>query len=277
MRLITAHHAGKSVFGPIDGSQVRDLSGSFANLAAAIGAGSDAISAAAAEAPAIDLDDVVLDLPIPKPTRILCVGLNYHDHRAESAAAAQAGAHPTIFVRFPSSLVAHGQSIVRPHVSTIFDYEGELAVVIGRHARYVSADEALDYVGGYSCFQDGSIRDYQRHSGQFTPGKTFENSGSFGPWIVTPDEFDLGTSTVTTVLNGNQMQHAPFSDMIHSVAEIIAYCSQFTELEPGDVIATGTPGGVGYARNPPVLLQPGDTLDVTIAGIGTLSTPVVDE
>ena len=277
MRLATVRHAGRSLFGPVDDTTITDLSGCWASLADALGDGLEAIAAAAADAPRVALADVEFDLPIPRPERILCVGLNYHDHRKESAAAAQAGPRPTIFTRYRSSLVAQGQPIVRPHVSEIFDYEGELAVVIGRTARYVSADDALGYVAGYTIFQDGSVRDYQRHGGQFTPGKNFERSGSCGPWIVTADEFDLGTSTVTTRLNGQVMQHAPFTDLIFSVGQIIEYCSEFTTLEPGDIIATGTPGGVGYARTPPVLMQPGDVIEVEIDGIGVLSTPVVDE
>lgn len=277
MRLATALHAGRAVFGVIDGDHLADLSasGRWPTLAAALVAGGAELAAAAAQAPRVAVADVALERPIPLPTRILCVGLNYHDHRAESAA--QAGTHPTIFTRYPSSLVAPGAPLVRPKASAVFDYEGELAVVIGKEARAVSADEALEAVGGYSIFNDGSIRDYQRHSTQFIPGKNFDKSGSFGPWIVTPDEFDATTAELTTTLNGNVVQHAPITDMIHSVAEIIAYCSIFTTLEPGDVIATGTPGGVGYARKPPLLMGPGDIIEVSITGIGTLSNGVVDE
>jgi 2-keto-4-pentenoate hydratase/2-oxohepta-3-ene-1,7-dioic acid hydratase in catechol pathway len=150
-------------------------------------------------------------------------------------------------------------------------------VVIGRAGRAIDVADALDHVGGYSCFQDGSVRDFQRHSSQFTAGKNFDRSGSFGPWLVTPDEIDPATAELSTTLNGQVLQQAPIKDMIHSVAELIAYASVWTTLEPGDVIATGTPGGVGYARTPPILLQPGDTVEVTITGIGTLTNPVVAE
>jgi 2-keto-4-pentenoate hydratase/2-oxohepta-3-ene-1,7-dioic acid hydratase in catechol pathway len=279
MRLVTGRTGGRTVFGPIRDGAVHDLSGAglWADLANVLGQADLGQLATAADAsPTIRLDELELDLPIPAPARILCVGLNYHDHRAESAARVTSD-HPTFFVRFASSLVPAGQPIVRPSASDAFDYEGELAVIIGRPGRAIALDEALDHVGGYSCFMDGSIRDYQRHSSQFTAGKNFEQSGSFGPWIVTPEEFDAANAELTTTVDGREVQHAPIKDMIHSVAELIAYASIWTTLEPGDVIATGTPGGVGYARTPPLLLRPGDTVDVTITGIGTLTNPVVGE
>jgi 2-keto-4-pentenoate hydratase/2-oxohepta-3-ene-1,7-dioic acid hydratase in catechol pathway len=279
MRLITGHHDGRTVFGEVRDGVVHDLGadGRWPDLASALGATGPAELASAADAaPTVALDDVELDLPIPAPARILCVGLNYHDHRAESAAKVTSE-HPTFFVRFASSLVPAGQPMVRPVASQAFDYEGELAVVIGRPCRAVSVADALDHLAGYSCFNDGSVRDYQRHSSQFTAGKNFDRSGSFGPWIVTADELDASTAELTTALNGNEVQHAPIKDMVHSTAELIAYASIWTTLQPGDVIATGTPGGVGYARTPPLLLQPGDMIEVTITGIGTLSNPIADE
>ena len=275
MRLITATRGGRRAFGPVVDGRLHDLTGQWPDLQSALAAGVAAIEAAAVGAPSIAADDVTLDLPIPAPAKILCVGLNYQDHRAESAA--PAGSHPTIFTRYASSLVAPGQPLVRPAASDVFDYEGELAVVIGQRCRAVDVGDALHVVAGYSCFQDGSVRDYQRHSSQFIPGKNFDRSGSFGPSIITPDEFDAATATLTTTLNGQKVQHAPISDMIYSVAELIAYCSIWTTLEPGDVIATGTPGGVGYARKPPLLLQPGDTVEVSITGVGTLTNPVIAE
>ncbi len=281
MRLISGHHAGRSVFGAVVGDAFHDLSrtGAWVDLAALLGSGAigdGSAQAAALAAPPVPLADVELDIPVPDPTRILCVGLNYHEHRAESAAKVTSE-HPTFFVRFPSSLVAPGAPLVRPRASVVFDYEGELAVVIGRPGRAIAAEEALSYVGGYSCFMDGSIRDYQRHSSQFTAGKNFDRSGSFGPWLVTPDEFDLDAAELTTTLNGREVQHVPIKDMIHSVAELIAYASIWTTLAPGDVFATGTPGGVGYARTPPLLLEPGDSVEVTVTGVGTLSNVVVGE
>jgi 2-keto-4-pentenoate hydratase/2-oxohepta-3-ene-1,7-dioic acid hydratase in catechol pathway len=277
MRLSTVHVAGHIAFGPINGAVLHDISGRWPDLASALADGTDAIAKAAASAPTVALADATFALPIPNPRRILCVGLNYAAHRAESSAPVSATENPAIFVRFPSSLCGHEQPIVRPHVSNAFDYEGELAVVIGKPCRYVSEADALNYVAGYSLFMDGTLRDFQRHTSQFTPGKSFEQSGGFGPTIVTPDEFDASTAQLTTTVSGIVRQDAPISDMIHSTAAIIAYCSQWTTLEPGDVIATGTPSGVGYARDPQVLLVPGDVVEVSITGLGTLRNHVIDE
>ena len=277
MRLSTVSVAGRIAFGPINGDVLHDVSATWPDLATALAAGVEAISAAAADAPSVSLADATYELPIPNPRRILCVGLNYAAHRAESNAPTSATENPAIFVRFPSSLVGHDQPIVRPHVSNHFDYEGELAVVMGKTCRYVTEDEALDYVAGYSLFMDGTLRDFQRHTSQFTPGKSFEQSGGFGPTVVTPDEFDASAAQLTTTVSGIVRQDAPISDMIHSVAGIISYCSQWTTLEPGDVIATGTPSGVGYARDPQVLLVPGDVVEVAITGLGVLRNPVIDE
>jgi 2-keto-4-pentenoate hydratase/2-oxohepta-3-ene-1,7-dioic acid hydratase in catechol pathway len=181
-----------------------------------------------------------------------------------------------IFVRFGDSIVGHGRPLLKPRESAQFDYEGELAVVIGKRARRVPRDRALDYVAGYSCFNDGSIRDYQRHSPQFTPGKNFHASGSFGPWLVTRDEIaDPRTLTLTTRLNGSVMQHESVGELCFDVPQLIEYCSTWAQLEPGDVIVTGTPGGVGAGRKPPVWMKGGDTVEVEITGIGTLRNNVV--
>jgi 2-keto-4-pentenoate hydratase/2-oxohepta-3-ene-1,7-dioic acid hydratase in catechol pathway len=260
MRFITGQYAGRSLFGAVRGDSLHDLSGGlWAGVAELLTTDPGAVADAVDRAPTVPRADITLDLPVTDPARILCVGLNYHDHRAESAAKATSE-HPTFFTRYVSSLVPAGAPLVRPRASDVFDYEGELAVVIGEPGRAI-----------------GSIRDYQRHSSQFTAGKNFDRSGSFGPWIVTPDEVDLAAAELTTTVNGQEVQHAPIKDMIHSVAELIAYASIWTTLEPGDVIATGTPGGVGYARTPPLLLRPGDTVEVTITGVGTLTNPVIDE
>jgi 2-keto-4-pentenoate hydratase/2-oxohepta-3-ene-1,7-dioic acid hydratase in catechol pathway len=277
MRLSTVTIAGRTAFGPVVGADLSDVSGTWPTLASALAAGPEAIAVVAAGAPTVSLSDATFDLPIPDPRRVLCVGLNYMAHRAESSANVPDMQHPAIFVRFPSSLCGHDQPIVRPHVSTAFDYEGELAVVIGKTCRYARPEDALSYVGGYSLFMDGTLRDFQRHTTQFTPGKSFEKSGGFGPWIVTPDEFDASTALLTTTVSGIERQHAPITDMVFDVAAIISYCSQWTTLEPGDVIATGTPSGVGYARSPQVLLVPGDVVEVSITGLGTLRNHVIDE
>lgn len=213
---------------------------------------------------------------IPNPSRILCVGINYLEHIHEMGR--EKPDYPTLFTRFPDTLVGHGQDIVRPRVSTQFDYEGELAVVIGRPARYVTAARALDHVAGYTCFLDGSVRDWQRHTTQFTPGKNFPATGGCGPWLVTTDEIpDPAALRLRTRVNGEVLQEAPVSDLCFGVPRIIEYCSSFCTLNPGDIIATGTPSGVGFARTPPRWLVPGDTVEVEISGIGILRHQVADE
>jgi len=212
---------------------------------------------------------------IPNPGKILCVGHNYEEHRQETGRAKTA--HPSLFVRFADTLIGHEAPIVRPPVSTSLDFEGELAVVIGRGGFRVPAEQALDLVAGYSCFNDGSVRDWQWHTQQFTPGKNFPSTGAFGPALVTPDEVGaLDDLTIQTRLNGDVVQSSTLGHMIFPVAEIIAYVSTFTRLSPGDVIATGTPGGVGAKRQPPVWLKPGDVVEIDIAGVGLLRNGVTD-
>jgi 2-keto-4-pentenoate hydratase/2-oxohepta-3-ene-1,7-dioic acid hydratase in catechol pathway len=204
------------------------------------------------------------------------VGINYLEHIHEMGR--EKPDYPTLFTRFPDTLVGHGEDIVRPRVSTQFDYEGELAIVIGRPARYVTAARALDHVAGYTCFLDGSVRDWQRHTTQFTPGKNFPATGGCGPWLVTSDEIpDPAALRLTTRVNGEVLQQAPVSDLCFGVPRIIEYCSSFSTLHPGDIIATGTPSGVGFARTPPRWLKPGDSVEVEISGIGILRHQVVDE
>jgi 2-keto-4-pentenoate hydratase/2-oxohepta-3-ene-1,7-dioic acid hydratase in catechol pathway len=219
------------------------------------------------------LASVELLAPIPDPDKILCIGLNYHLHAQEMGMAIPA--KPSVFVRFPSSLAAHGQPVLLPRESEQFDYEAELAIVIGRRARKVSAESALQYVAGYSCLAENSIRDWQRHSTQATPGKNFDKTGAFGPWLVTPDEAGRPDAMrVTGRLNGEEVQCDSTGNMIFSVAQLIAYLSTFTELLPGDVIATGTPAGVGMSRKPPRYLREGDVFEVDISGVGRLRNPV---
>ncbi len=186
--------------------------------------------------------------------------------------------YPVVFVRFADSIVGHGQPMIRPSDSVQFDYEGELAVVIGRRARRVSRAAALDYVAGYACFNDGSVRDYQRHSQQFTPGKNFHASGSFGPWLVTADEVpDPRKLRLSTRLNGEVVQDESVGELCFDVAQLIEYCSKWAELDPGDVIVTGTPGGVGAGRKPPLWMKAGDTVEVEISKLGVLRNPIADE
>ena len=222
------------------------------------------------------LADVTLLPPIPRPGKILCVGMNYASHRDEMGRAQMA--HPAIFTRWADTLVAHGAPLVRPRESECLDYEGELAVIIGKPARRVSEAAAMDYVAGFSVFHDASVRDWQRHNIQFTPGKNFPGTGGFGPALVTPDEVpDLSAQRVQTRLNGELVQDQPIADLIFPIPALIAYLSTFTQLLPGDVIATGTPGGVGEKRQPPLWMQPGDTVEVSIGDVGTLVNPVVAE
>ena len=183
-----------------------------------------------------------------------------------------------IFTRYPNSQVGHGQPMVRPRVSDKFDYEGELAVIIGRTCRHVAEEDALSVIAGYSCYNDGSVRDYQRHTSQFYPGKNFYHSGAFGPWMVTADEIPDPTGmTLLTRLNGEEMQRATTDDLLFNINQLIAYLTTVTELYPGDVISTGTTGGVGIYRDPPALMKEGDTIEVELDAIGILSNPVVDE
>ena len=213
---------------------------------------------------------------IPAPDKILCVGLNYRSHILETGR--DMPTHPSIFTRFANTQVGHNEPMLRPKVSAKFDYEGELAVVIGKSCRYVAAKDAESVIAGYTCYNDGSIRDWQRHTIQFTPGKNFPATGGFGPWLVTPDEFhDFGKRQICTRLNGVEMQRAPLDDLVFGVPELIAYCSTFTRLEPGDVILTGTTGGVGAFREPPVWMKAGDVVEVEIEGIGILRNPIADE
>lgn len=216
--------------------------------------------------------------PILRPGKILCLGLNYRKHIEEMHG--EIPRHPTFFAKLTNTLVGNRAPIVLPAVSQEFDFEGELAIVIGRRGKSIPRERALEYVAGYSCFNDVTARDYQRRTSQWLQGKTFDSSGPFGPAIVTRDEIpndiaDPLALDITTRLNGQVMQHSNTSDFIFDVPTTIAYVSQFLTLEPGDVLSTGTPGGVGAARTPPVYLRPGDLVEVEIAGVGTLANPVV--
>ena len=221
-------------------------------------------------------DEVTYDPVIPLPGKIICVGLNYEEHRVETGR--PESSHPSLFTRFADTLIGHRAPIIRPSVSSALDYEGELAVVIGREGFRVPRDKALDIVAGYACFNEGTLRDWQRHTHQFTPGKNFPNTGAFGPELVTPDEIGrFSDLRIETRLNGSVMQSAKLGDMIFSVPHIIEYVTAFTPLSPGDVIATGTPGGVGFKREPPLYMKPGDVVEVTIERVGHLVNDVRDE
>ncbi|MGY3447499.1 fumarylacetoacetate hydrolase family protein [Bradyrhizobium sp. USDA 4473] len=222
------------------------------------------------------LNDVELLPTVPDPDKIFCIGVNYATHLAESGHPTPP--HPMIFTRFANSQVGAGQPMIRPLESERFDYEGEMAVIIGKAGRRIPREAALAHVAGYACYNDGSIRDWQRHTSQFAPGKNFVGTGGFGPWMVTSDELtDISQQHIATRLNGVEVQAAPISDLVFDVATLIAYCSTFTELVPGDVIVTGTTGGVGAYRTPPLWMKDGDVVEVEISGIGVLRNPVQDE
>jgi 2-keto-4-pentenoate hydratase/2-oxohepta-3-ene-1,7-dioic acid hydratase in catechol pathway len=222
----------------------------------------------------IDLKAVRLRPPVPKPPKILCVGLNYDDHLAESGL--KRPVYPEIFARFATSLIAHNEPIRLPPESSTLDYEAELAVVIGRGGRRIQHEKALEHVAGYSLFNDATIRDFQLRTPQWTIGKNFDATGAFGPWLVTPDAVPPGAQglRIEGRLNGQVMQNARTDQLIFGVPALIAMLSVAITLEPGDVIITGTPGGVGAARRPPVFMKPGDVFEVEIEGLGLLSNPV---
>jgi 2-keto-4-pentenoate hydratase/2-oxohepta-3-ene-1,7-dioic acid hydratase in catechol pathway len=224
----------------------------------------------------LSINDVVLDPLITDPPAIWCVGMNYVSHREEIGLPATE--QPTLFLRIAASQVGHLQPMIRPKASDKFDFEGELAVIIGTAGRHIDEAEALSHIAGYACYNDGTLRDWQRHTTQFGPGKNFSATGGFGPWLTTADELgDPYSQTLTTRLNGEVMQTASIDLMIFRIEKLIAYLSTMYPLSPGDVISSGTAGGVGFRRDPPVFLKPGDTVSVEVSGVGTLVNPIVGE
>ena len=261
-------------WGVVDGSDVVDCMAIAPSLLAAIGAGT--VPTAVPSARRSALTDVSYLPPIPDPGKIICIGLNYLTHIQEGGR--DVPKKPTIFTRWANTQVGHLQPLVRPRQSDTLDFEGEMALIIGRRARHVSRADAMEFVAGYSCYNDGSVREWQRHTSQFTPGKNFPGTGGFGPWIVTPDEAgDMTRASLVTRVNGEEMQRATLDDLVFDVPGLIEYCSAFTVLEPGDVIITGTTGGVGAYREPPLWLKPGDTVEVEVTGVGVLRNGVVQE
>lgn len=281
MRIASFHYQQQSGYGVVSDAGVRPAPPAFLarfpNLKSVLAAGAlDALAGAVRESMPLDINVLQFSMPIPDPARIICVGMNYLEHIHEMGR--KRPAYPSLFMRFTDTMVGHGQPVFRPRISTEYDYEGELAVVIGRKARYLNETEAPDYIAGYTCFLDGSVRDWQNHTTQFGPGKNFPASGSCGPWLVTTDELpDLSQRRLATRVNGETLQSTTFSDLCFKVPQIVAYCSGFCQLNPGDIIATGTPSGVGFARKPPRWLQAGDRVEVEIDGIGVLANTVVDE
>lgn len=276
MKIVSFEHNGRAGYGVLDGDQILVAPASApADLKAALAAGHvSAVASGSTES--VALSDVILLPVLPNPGKILCVGHNYEDHRKETGRAKVD--HPSIFTRWADTLIAAGQPIVRPRESTDLDYEGELAIVIGKGGRRISKEAAQDHVAGYAIGNDASVRDWQWHTHQFTPGKNFPNTCALGPWLMTADELGpLDQHRITTKVNDQVVQDAGFDQMIFSVADIIAYCSGFTTLSPGDVILTGTPGGVGAKRTPPLWLKPGDVVEVTVTGLGVLTNPVSED
>ena len=281
MRVISFEHRGAPSFGVLTDAGVVDagarLAGEFPDLrevlrAEALGRLSELANLEAD----IPKEDITYLPVVPNASKILCVGINYLSHIKETGR--DVPEYPVLFTRFADSVVGHNCPMIRPRVSTDFDYEGELAVIIGKRARHVPRTEAMSYVAGYSCFNEGSIRDFQYHTIQFTAGKNFYKSGGFGPWMVTSDEQpDPETFHLQTRLNGEVLQDAPVSDLCFNIPQLIEYCSSWTPLEPGDVIVTGTPGGVGRVRKPPIWMKPGDVAEIDIKGVGVLRNTIVDE
>ena len=277
MKFASFEADGRRTFGVVRDDSLIEASEAFraryADLRAVLAADALADLAAESGGQTFDASSVEYLPTIPNPDKVICVGVNYRPHLEEMGR--DPPDHPVIFVRFAGSQTGHGQPIIRPRASSQYDFEGELGVVIGRAARDVSRDAALDYVAGYTCFMDGTARDWQKHSTQFTPGKNFHHSGAMGPYLVSRDEVpDVTSLALQTRVNGAVMQEARVSELIFDIPFLIEYLSTFTELLPGDVIATGTPGGVGAARTPAVWLDDGDEVAVDIVGVGVLVNSV---
>ena len=270
MRIVSFNDNGRARYGVRTGDRVETRPTAATPF--------DLIAAPAAHPPGAVVPIAGLDLlaPVPNPGKVVCIGLNYRKHAEEGGNPIPD--YPAVFLRGLTSLVAHGKPMLRPPCSDKLDFEAELAVVIGRAATRVARGDALAHVAGYACFNDGSVRDFQRRSTQWTMGKNFDRTGGFGPDLVTPDELPPGGAglRITSRVNGQVMQDGDTADMIFDVSTLIAILSEGMTLEPGDVIATGTTSGVGYARVPPVFLKPGDVCEVEIAGVGILSNPVAD-
>ncbi len=282
MKLASFTRLGRAGFGALVGNGLVDLTDRVGSSVGSIRAllEADRVRDAAAFAAARDADlslsDVTLLPVIPDAKKILCVGLNYESHRAETKR--PDARYPTMFTRYADSQVAHGQPLIKPSVSEMLDYEGEMAVIIGRGGRYIPEARAMAHVAGYACYNDGTVRDWQRHTHQFCPGKTFPGTGGFGPFMLTADEAgDYRSFGISTRVNGETVQDATLSDLIFPVERLIAYVSSFTPLAPGDVILTGTPGGVGDRREPPRYLKVGDVVEVEIGPLGRLVNAVAAE
>lgn len=282
MKLVSYMHHNAAGYGIVEGDGIVDLSRRIGarypdirTLLAHDGL-AEARKAAAGQPADMKISAVRLLPPIPNPGKIFCIGLNYEDHRKETKR--EKTEAPAVFVRFPESQVGHDQPILRPRESTKLDFEGEIAVIIGKSGRRIPEKDTWDYVAGYSCYNDGSVRDWQWATTQWTAGKNFVATGGFGPWIVTADEIPGGTElSLVTRLNGVEMQRTTTALMVHNIPQLIAHLSIWVPLEPGDVIVSGTPAGVGGRREPPVWMKPGDVVEVEVGRVGVLRNTIADD
>lgn len=277
MRLITFFFDGREQIGVRQDDVVVPLAGSIVQILAEGRLGKVRDDVSRFDGSAIPLSDIEYLPPVPRPGKIICIGRNYAAHAAEGGA--DTPTFPEVFFRGATSLIPHNGIIIRPHCSETLDFEGEFALVIGKNCRHATEDNALDFIAGYTLFNDATIRDYQRFSSQWTVGKNFDGTGAFGPELVTSDELPDGMAglSLTTKLNGELMQDGQIDNLVFPVRTLITILSECMTLEPGDVVVTGTPAGVGYARKPPVWMKPGDTVEIEVEGLGKLVNVVQDE
>ena len=282
MKLVSYTANGKQAYGIARDDGIVDLTSrigdSYPDIKSLIAGDGLEAAAAAADGESADqsLDGITYRPVIENPDKIICVGLNYKAHREETGRAPTD--NPALFIRFADTQAGHNQPMIKPRASDMFDYEGELAVIIGKGGRHVKAADYASVIAGYSIYNDGSVRDFQSHTIQWTAGKNFPKTGGFGPWMVTADELgDPAQLELTTRLNGKVLQNTTTDLMIFDIPTLIEYITSFTELGAGDIISTGTPGGVGFKRDPQVFMKGGDTVEVEISKIGTLVNPIVDE
>lgn len=279
MRWVSFLRDGAGTFGYLnsagDGVVDAGARSDFVDLKSAIRAGAlSELAASCGDEADLNLEGLGYLPTITNPDKILCVGLNYKAHQEETGRGGEG--FPTIFVRFAAAQMGHEAPMIRPTESATLDYEGEIAMIIGKPGRRIARADALGHVAGFGIYNDGSVREYQRQTSQFTPGKNFTGTGGFGPWMMTPEEVgDLDKLEITTRLNGEVMQHASADLLVFGFAQLIEYCSTFTDLVAGDVIVTGTPGGVGAARNPPVFMDEGDVIEVEVKPIGVLRNRII--
>lgn len=280
LKLASFHVSGRATYGAVQTGGIVDLGkqlGSrYPDLRSLLAAnhGIEEARKLSAVPPDVSLDEARFLPVIPNPGKIWCIGVNYADHLEETKI--ERAAHPTVFMRYAQSQIGHGEAMLLPPEASDFDFEGEVALVIGRGGRRIEPQNAWQHIAGYAAYNDGSLRDWQFHTTQWAPGKNFAATGAFGPWMTTADELDPESQPLqlTTRLNGEVVQHSDTSKLIFSIPEILAYCSTLLPLDPGDVIVTGTPGGVGMARTPKLFMKPGDVVEVEVSGVGTLRNNV---